>query len=129
MLRHPPSAIRHPRPGTRYLWLLVAALFSLVVALIAGILKVSTGAGSAETVLYSGTAFAASMVLCLFLSCLRPANFELTSTPCGTPCPDCHSRTQIVPGAVPMVPILQLFAHDVPGVEFPKGKDLLRLVR
>ncbi|AXE78788.1 hypothetical protein C5746_19785 [Streptomyces atratus] len=30
---------------------------------------------------------------------------------------------------MPMVPILQLFAHDVPGVEFPKGKDLLRLVR
>ncbi|MGW1652656.1 hypothetical protein [Streptomyces atratus] len=42
-------------------------LFSLVVALIAGILKISTGAGSAEVVLYGGTAFAASMVLCLFV--------------------------------------------------------------
>ncbi|AXE82920.1 hypothetical protein C5746_19790 [Streptomyces atratus] len=66
-MRHPPSAIRHPRPGTRYPWLLVAALFSLVVALIAGILKISTGAGSAEAVLYGGTAFATSMALCLFV--------------------------------------------------------------
>ncbi|MFJ5217620.1 hypothetical protein ACIP98_23250 [Streptomyces sp. NPDC088354] len=32
------------------------------------------------------------------------------------------------PGAVPMVPILQLFARDVPGLEFPEGKDLLQLV-
>lgn len=35
--------------------------------------------------------------------------------------------SEIVPGAVPMVPILQLFARDVPGLEFPEGKDLLQL--
>lgn len=58
----PPST---PLPGTRYLWLLVAALFSLVVALVAGILKTSTGAGFAEAVLYGGAAFATSMCLCL----------------------------------------------------------------
>jgi hypothetical protein len=41
---------------------------------------------------------------------------------------DWRNRTEIVPGAVPMVPILQLFARDVPGLEFPEGKDLLQLV-
>ncbi|MFJ2741353.1 DUF1963 domain-containing protein [Streptomyces sp. NPDC087440] len=34
----------------------------------------------------------------------------------------------IVPGAVPMVPILQLFARDAPGLEFPEGKDVLQVV-
>ncbi|WP_236573383.1 hypothetical protein [Streptomyces sp. GS7] len=29
---------------------------------------------------------------------------------------------------MPMVPILQLFARDAPGLEFPEGKDLLQLV-
>lgn len=57
----PPPA----RPATRYLWLLVAALLSLVVALVAGILRASTGTGIAETVLYGGAAFAASLGLCL----------------------------------------------------------------
>lgn len=41
---------------------------------------------------------------------------------------DWRNRTEIVPGAVPMVPILQLFARDVPGLEFPAGKDLLQVV-
>ncbi|MFI6941928.1 DUF1963 domain-containing protein [Streptomyces sp. NPDC050418] len=36
--------------------------------------------------------------------------------------------TEIVAGTVPMVPILQLFARDVPALEFPAGKDLLQLV-
>lgn len=60
----PPS---ESRSGTRYLWLLVAALFSLVVALVAGILKTSTGVGLAEAVLYGGAAFATSMGLCLLV--------------------------------------------------------------
>ncbi|MEU1590549.1 hypothetical protein [Micromonospora sp. NPDC005710] len=47
------------------LWLLVAGLFSLVVALIAGILKSSVDARLAEAVLYGGTAFAASMGVAL----------------------------------------------------------------
>ncbi|MFD7434846.1 hypothetical protein [Streptomyces sp. NPDC059861] len=41
---------------------------------------------------------------------------------------DWRNHTEIVPGAVPMVPILQLFARDVPGLEFPEGKNLLQLV-
>ncbi|MDI9888553.1 hypothetical protein QMZ92_30335 [Streptomyces sp. HNM0645] len=41
---------------------------------------------------------------------------------------DPSNRNEIVPGAVPMVPILQLFARVVPGLEFPEGKDLLQLV-
>ncbi|MFD8222792.1 hypothetical protein ACFV16_01260 [Streptomyces massasporeus] len=41
---------------------------------------------------------------------------------------DPRNRTEIVPGAVPMVPILQLYARDVPELEFPEGKDLLQLV-
>ncbi|MFI9820300.1 hypothetical protein ACIHFC_07460 [Streptomyces sp. NPDC052013] len=41
---------------------------------------------------------------------------------------DWRDPTEIVPGAVPMVPVLQLFARDVPGLEFPEGKDLLQLV-
>ncbi|MCU4747044.1 MULTISPECIES: hypothetical protein [Streptomyces] len=32
------------------------------------------------------------------------------------------------PGAVPMVPVIQLFARDAPWVEFPPGKDLAQLV-
>ncbi|MFH8616700.1 DUF1963 domain-containing protein [Streptomyces sp. NPDC017979] len=42
--------------------------------------------------------------------------------------PDWRNTTPTVPGAVPMVPILQLFARDVPGLEFPEGKDVLQLV-
>ncbi|MEU3198598.1 hypothetical protein [Streptomyces sp. NPDC006996] len=45
----------------------MAALFSLVVALVAGILKTSTGAAFAEAVLYGGTAFATSMGLCVLV--------------------------------------------------------------
>ncbi len=41
---------------------------------------------------------------------------------------DPRNHTEIVPGAVPMVPVLQLFARDVPGLAFPEGKDLLQLV-
>ncbi|WP_327117043.1 hypothetical protein OG206_17420 [Streptomyces sp. NBC_01341] len=39
-----------------------------------------------------------------------------------------RNTSEIDPGAVPMVPILQLFARDVPGLDFPEGKDLLQLV-
>jgi hypothetical protein len=53
-------------PGAvRYLWLAVAGLFSLMIALVAGILKSQTGAGLAESALVSGGAFAAAMALCL----------------------------------------------------------------
>ncbi|MFF4052667.1 DUF1963 domain-containing protein [Streptomyces chartreusis] len=41
---------------------------------------------------------------------------------------DLRNTTEIVAGTVPMVPILQLFARDVPGLEFPDGKDLLQVV-
>ncbi|GAB3139120.1 hypothetical protein GCM10027290_07690 [Micromonospora sonneratiae] len=55
-----------PMPGkTRHLWLAVAGLFSLVVALLAGILESSTGAGLAGAVKYGGTAFVASLTLWL----------------------------------------------------------------
>lgn len=47
------------------LWLLVAGLSSLVVALVAGILKSSVGARLAEAVLHGGAAFAASMGIAL----------------------------------------------------------------
>jgi hypothetical protein len=53
--------------STRPLWLAVAGLFSLVIALIAGILKSQTGSGLAESALVSGGAFAAAMALCLAL--------------------------------------------------------------
>ncbi|KUL53764.1 hypothetical protein ADL22_03550 [Streptomyces sp. NRRL F-4489] len=42
--------------------------------------------------------------------------------------PDARDHTPVVPGAVPMVPILQLFARDVPALEFPEGKDVFQLV-
>ncbi|CAL9428328.1 hypothetical protein SUDANB171_01990 [Streptomyces sp. enrichment culture] len=32
------------------------------------------------------------------------------------------------PGAVPMVSVIQLFARDIPGLEFPPGKDLVQLL-
>ncbi|MGS2645532.1 hypothetical protein [Streptosporangium sp. LJ11] len=51
--------------ATRSLWLAIAGLFSLVIALVAGILKSQTGAGLAESALTSGGAFAAAMALCL----------------------------------------------------------------
>ncbi|NUW37339.1 hypothetical protein HTZ77_38970 [Nonomuraea sp. SMC257] len=53
-------------PGAaRSLWLAVAGLLSLVIALVAGILKSQTGAGLAESALVSGGAFATAMALCL----------------------------------------------------------------
>jgi hypothetical protein len=47
------------------LWVLVAALVSLVVALVAGMLATATGAPLAAATLYGGGAFATSMLLCL----------------------------------------------------------------
>ncbi|MFD3512185.1 DUF1963 domain-containing protein [Streptomyces sp. NPDC058657] len=41
---------------------------------------------------------------------------------------DVGNTEPIVPGAVPMVPVLQLFARDVPGLEFPVGTDVLQVV-
>lgn len=41
---------------------------------------------------------------------------------------DWHDNSEKVRGAVPMVPILQLFARDIPEFAFPHGKDLLQLV-
>ncbi|MFF0744304.1 hypothetical protein ACFYVL_28290 [Streptomyces sp. NPDC004111] len=41
---------------------------------------------------------------------------------------DLRNHTPIVPGEVPMVPVLQLYARDVPGLEFPAGKDVLQLL-
>ncbi|MEU6847286.1 hypothetical protein ABZ930_35990 [Streptomyces sp. NPDC046716] len=32
------------------------------------------------------------------------------------------------PGAVPLVPVIQLFARDVPWLEFPPGKDVVQLL-
>lgn len=52
--------------------------------------------------------------------CAQEGHWTCGSDPCN--------HTEIVPGAVPMVPILQLFARDVPGLEFPESKDLLQLV-
>ncbi|MFI1955605.1 hypothetical protein ACH437_27840 [Streptomyces xinghaiensis] len=46
-------------------WLLTMALFSLVIALTVGILKSLGGAGLPEAVLAGGTAFGATMGLCL----------------------------------------------------------------
>lgn len=35
---------------------------------------------------------------------------------------------QSKPGAVPMVPVIQLFARDVPWLEFPQGTDVVQLL-
>jgi hypothetical protein len=51
--------------SVKALWVLVAALFSLVVALIAGMLASTTGISVAQSVLYGGGAFAGTMLLCL----------------------------------------------------------------
>ncbi|MEU5158781.1 hypothetical protein AB0G74_04115 [Streptomyces sp. NPDC020875] len=43
--------------------------------------------------------------------------------------PDHHNWDDSVPpGPVPMVPVLQLFARDVPGLPFPDGTDVLQLL-
>ncbi|GAA3302343.1 hypothetical protein [Streptomyces cinereospinus] len=52
--------------------------------------------------------------------CAQPDHWTYGSDP--------RNRTEIVPGAVPMVPILQLYARDVPGWRLPQGKDLLQFV-
>jgi hypothetical protein len=41
---------------------------------------------------------------------------------------DSSNLTELTPGEVPMVPVLQLFARDVPDLPFPEGKDVLQLV-
>lgn len=47
------------------LWLLVAFLIAVVAALVAGILKASTGVSRAEAALTGGGAFVAAMTLCV----------------------------------------------------------------
>jgi hypothetical protein len=54
-----------PTPALKALWVLVAALFSLVVALMAGLLVSTTEVALAEAILYGGGAFAVCMTLCL----------------------------------------------------------------
>ncbi|MFE6471503.1 hypothetical protein ACFVGP_09060 [Streptomyces rochei] len=49
----------------KILWLLIAMLASLVVALVAGMLFSSTGATLAEAVLYGGGVFGASLLVSL----------------------------------------------------------------
>ncbi|UNO38814.1 DUF1963 domain-containing protein [Streptomyces sp. MST-110588] len=46
-------------------------------------------------------------------------------------CDDVHPRTAFAParpGAQPMVPVLQLYADDVPELPFPEGKDVLQVL-
>ncbi|MFH0245177.1 hypothetical protein ACGRHY_22765 [Streptomyces sp. HK10] len=63
--------VSHP-PVVRALWVLVAVLFSALVALIAGILSGAAGSPFPEAVLHAGGAFAATLPLCLtVLSALR----------------------------------------------------------
>lgn len=54
--------------------------------------------------------------------------------PAGEGWPHCEQPRHWLPpaygtslGRVPMVPVLQLFARDVPELEFPPGKDVLQL--
>ncbi len=54
-----------PSSGQKYLWLVVVGLVSLVVALVAGMLKSMTGVDLPDTILYSGGAFAATLGICL----------------------------------------------------------------
>ncbi|HEX5568629.1 MAG TPA: hypothetical protein VFY14_17170 [Streptomyces sp.] len=56
--------ISHPRT-VRALWVLVAVLFSALVALVAGILAGATGRPFPEAVLQAGGAFAVTLPLCL----------------------------------------------------------------
>jgi hypothetical protein len=51
------------RSGTTYLWLLVVGLSSLVVALVAAMLKMSIGVSAAEAALSAGAAFATTFGL------------------------------------------------------------------
>ncbi|MDW4903396.1 hypothetical protein RB625_33865 [Streptomyces californicus] len=54
-----------PTIGMKILYITIAALLSVVIALIAGILISSTGAPLAEAVLYGGGAFIAVMTMSL----------------------------------------------------------------
>ncbi|MEV8423256.1 hypothetical protein [Streptomyces niveus] len=49
----------------KILWVLIAALASLVIALVAGILISTTGVSLAEAVLYAGGVFGGSLVVVL----------------------------------------------------------------
>ncbi|WP_405587955.1 hypothetical protein [Streptomyces sp. NBC_01190] len=49
----------------KVLWIVVAVLFSALVAVVAGIVVCATGATKPEAVLKGGSTFAASMLLCL----------------------------------------------------------------
>ncbi|MFB8772497.1 hypothetical protein [Streptomyces broussonetiae] len=52
--------------------------------------------------------------------------------PVHEPWPYCdqpgHWTADVRPDAVPMVPVIQLFARDVPWLEFPRGKDVVQLL-
>ncbi|HZG03116.1 MAG TPA: hypothetical protein VE546_06030 [Streptomyces sp.] len=56
--------LSHPRT-VRALWVLVAVLFSALVALVAGILTGATGRSFPEAVLHAGGAFGVALPLCL----------------------------------------------------------------
>jgi len=72
----------------KVLWILVAALFSVVIAFVAGILVSTTGATLAEAALKAGSAFVASMVLCLaVLSALGAIDIEPFPSPSKEPPP------------------------------------------
>ncbi|MFD8799952.1 hypothetical protein [Streptomyces atroolivaceus] len=60
-----PSPTSASRSHTWVLWLMVMVLFSAVVALVAIMLNVRSGAGLADATLSGGTAFGATMVGCL----------------------------------------------------------------
>ncbi|WP_245641041.1 hypothetical protein [Streptomyces megasporus] len=56
--------IPHPRT-VKALWVLVTVLFSVLVALVAGILATVTGRSLPDAVLQAGGAFAMTLPLCL----------------------------------------------------------------
>uniref|UniRef100_A0AAU3H5A6 Uncharacterized protein n=2 Tax=Streptomyces sp. NBC_01401 TaxID=2903854 RepID=A0AAU3H5A6_9ACTN len=60
-----PSPVSASHAHTWALWLLVMVLFSLVVALVVILLKLQSGAGPADAALAGGTAFGATMGICL----------------------------------------------------------------
>lgn len=60
-----PSPASASRSHTWVLWLLVMVLFSVVVALIVIMLKQHSGAGPADAALAGGTAFGATIGICL----------------------------------------------------------------
>ena len=51
--------------SVKALWVLVSALFSLVVAIVAGILTAASGETVIRAFLYGGGTFAGAMLLCL----------------------------------------------------------------